>query len=240
MLITKKLTGCQNLRGGEHIQLGIDGPEFLFESQSVSPTIPYTPTTPAGVPATVIEPKYSQPQQQYISPSPQSNGLPWKVIGGVVGVIAVLFLLTREPSPETATNPPENPSTTTENPATPPPQNTPSAASGDISVETEDFEDFFEITGEMQRINDVEITTRSGRKVKVDVVAFPIQAKSSFSSESREFIARFYDPQGNEINEPSPLIYDPKPQTWSRGRESTAGFILPSDISTLRVIEITY
>lgn len=224
------LQGCRTLQVGDYIKLGRDGPEFVFEC----PSVPYA--TPVAnlqvIPPTVYE-NSSLPQ----SPSPPSS-IPWKTIAGILAAVAVVFLLSRQPSPQpTSQAPPTSPETPSA-PATPP-ETTSAPDSSRVSVNTEVLDPYFNIVSELKKRENVQITRSSGETFTADIIVFEVEAKSSFDNSAIEFIVHFYDAGGTEVNEPTRLNYQPLPSQWSPGTNSQAFFILPQDTSRIKVISLS-
>jgi pSer/pThr/pTyr-binding forkhead associated (FHA) protein len=99
----QRINGCQQLCIGDRIQLDQYGPTFVFEPQAAHPSTPVV--NHQGVARTLYNPN-AQNNPSVGVPS-LLDRIPWKVVGGVVVAVAVLFFVTR---PQPTSPPQSNPS----------------------------------------------------------------------------------------------------------------------------------
>lgn len=233
------LQRSQVLRNGDRITLGKPGIEFLFELQFAHAALSKFTRSDSAL---LSEPVYEHDSESNIGSmsatvTPKSGFSVAKIMAGVVGVSAILFLnsaLTPQQSQSPAIPTRSEPSSAFSS------QQHPGTGLSDVEFQGIDlFTQYFDII-EGKVAEDVPHTTTSGQAATFDAYRFNVVAKSAFQDSDVNFTIDFYDAAGNVVSPSTQIYYASLPPNWTPGMRRAAVFLLPSDRSNLKVIRFSH
>ncbi len=255
----QRIVQPHRLQPGDTIRLGNSGAQFVFESpmpvaaygapaqtvlEAPQAQAPYAPVQPNAYPPMT-------PQQSPVAASPNANRN--KIIAGAIAAVVVLALVnpgrligrlggggaSQPTQPVTVPDSPKPDSTSKPDSSddSPKSDSAPTTANN-ITIDASELDAYLRITSKpQQRVNET-VTTKSKGTFKADVLAFEVEAKTTFNPRSGWFSVRFLDANNTEIGTQSILyVEDPPAQQWDQGLSKRVFFVLPPNRSTLKTVQ---
>ncbi|ELR97878.1 FHA domain-containing protein [Gloeocapsa sp. PCC 73106] len=230
----RRVQGPQSLRSGDRIQLGEQGPEFIFTLETgINPPQSY-------VPPTMLHPP-TQHSVVPVAPSSGNGGLWVKIVGGLLISVGILYVVTRIPTQQRAAQTPPVPESQPEEAAPRPPvsESQPEEAAPRPPVSESQPSNGTLLLEEYFNIYPDQIKKESVTVDGIDYIAIllPVEAKSSFDANITPLGTRYYDQNNQPLGLTLPIVFNP--ESFQPRDQGLAVIFVPVEISEkLKTIEV--